>query len=95
MSDLVPAEEIEQIVGIERHETRHYARAVSAEQVVYILHSRKCLAAERDLRECLFSLALDNGIDEYDWSDMEDRPVRVTINSRQRLIPVRRGMRLR
>lgn len=94
MTELVPADEIEQIVGIERHETRHYARAVSEEQTVYILHSRRCRDSGRDLRECPFSVALDTGIDEYDWSDMEDQPVRVTINRSQKLIPVRPGMRL-
>ena len=94
MTDLVPADEIEQIVGIERHPTRHYARAVSAEQIVYILHSQRCKASGRDLRDCLFSQALDTGIDEYDWSDMEDQAVRVTINRRRKLVPVRPGMRL-
>lgn len=93
MSDLVDPDEIEGIVGIERHPTRHYARAVSAEQVVYILHSRACKEGRDDLRDCLFSLALDNGIDEYDWSDMEDQAVRVSINRDRRLIPVRPGMR--
>lgn len=93
MSYLVPADEIERIVGIERHPTRHYARAVSAEQVVYILHSQRCKDSGWDLRGCLFSQALDNGIDEHDWSDMEDQPVRVSINSRHRLIPAQPGMR--
>lgn len=92
MTDLVSSDEIERIVGIERHPTRHYARAVSAEQMVYILHSQRCKDSGRDLRDCLFSLALDNGIDERDWSDMEDRPVRVTINRDQQLVPVRPGM---
>lgn len=94
MSDLVSPDEIEQIVGIQRHATRHYARAVSAEQTVYILHSHKCKDSGRDLRECLFSLALDNGIDEPDWSEWEDQAVRVTINRSRRLIPVVPGMRL-
>ena len=35
MTDLVPADQIEQIVGIQRHPYRHYARAVTAEQTVY------------------------------------------------------------
>lgn len=87
MSDLVDPSEIERIVGMERHPTRHYARAVSAEQTVYILHSAKCRDSRRDLRRCLFSLTLDNGIDERDWSEVEDQPVRVTINRIARLIP--------
>lgn len=93
MSELVNPSEIEQIVGIERHRTRHFARAVSAERAVYILHSELCRTSGRDLRECGFSLALDNGIDERDWFDLEDQPVRVTINRDFRLIPVRAGMR--
>lgn len=73
MSDIVPAEDIERIVGMERHPTEHWGRAVSAEQRVYILHSRECLDSGRDLRECPYSLALDNGIDPFDWT--EDVPV--------------------
>lgn len=94
MSSTVPADEIEQIVGVERHPTRHYARAVSAEQVVYILHSHRCKNRGRDLRKCLFSRALDNGIDDADWHGVEDRPVRVTITRSQRLIPARPGMKV-
>lgn len=94
MSDLVPADQIEQIVGVERHPTRHYARAVSAEQTVYILHSHRCKDRGVDLRECLFAVASGKGIDEDDWSDMEDRPVQVTINRSGRLIPNRPGMKV-
>lgn len=81
MSALVPGDQIEQIVGVERHATRHYVRAVSAEQVVYILHSHECKDSGIDLRECPFSVALDRGIDEYDWSDREDRPVLVRVRN--------------
>lgn len=44
MTERVPADEIENIVGRKRSVKDHYARAVSAEQTVYILHSRECLA---------------------------------------------------
>jgi hypothetical protein len=96
MSERVPADEIERIVGIERHPTRHYARAVSAEQTVYILHSQMCRDIYGDLRECSFSLALDNGIDGGDWSEHEDKQVRVTQVRRGdtiRLAPVVPGLR--
>jgi len=94
VTNVVPADQIEEIVGIRRHPTRHYARAVSAEQIVYILHSQRCKASTPDLRACFFSLALDNGIDEDDWSGMEDQAIRVTITRSQRLIPVRPGMKV-
>jgi hypothetical protein len=94
MTQIVPGAEIEAIVGVQRHPTRHYARAVSDEQMVYILHSALCKASTLDLRECPFSLALDNGIEADDWSDVVDQPVRVTINRDARLIPVVPGMRL-
>lgn len=75
MVSLVPTEDIERIVGVRRHDDEHWARAVSAEQKVYILHSRKCLDSGRDLRECPFSLALDNGILLADWLEDEALPV--------------------
>lgn len=91
MTEIVPASEIEGIVGIRRHATRHYARAVSAEQVVYILHSQRCVDRGRDLRECLFSQALDNGIDLGTWDGLEDQGVLVTITRDQMLVPAVRA----
>ena len=90
MTELVPASEIEQLVGARRHRTRHFARAVSKEQMVYILHSEGCRDSGRDLRECWFSMALDKGIREADWVDHMDQPVRVTIDltGEHLLIPV-------
>lgn len=79
MTDLVPHTEIERIVGASRHESHHYARAVSDEHTVYILHSRQCLTRKPDLRTCRFSQALDLGIDEGIWAGSLDRPVRVTV----------------
>lgn len=86
MSEIVPSDEIEKVVGVQRHPTRHYARAVSDEQIVYILHSQECRDMYDDLRDCPWSLALDRGIDEHDWSDCEDRPVLVRVRD-GRLIP--------
>lgn len=90
MTEVVPADEIEKIVGWPRHDTRHYARAVSAEQKVYILHSQECLDARPDPRACMFSWALDNGIDPKVWDGLEDLPVRVTVWKDKRLRPVER-----
>ena len=81
MSDLVPVDEIETIVGAKRHPIRHIGRAVSAEQQVYmyILHSAACRADHdagvRDLRECPYSRALDAGIDLARWDEYQDMPV--------------------
>lgn len=86
MSERVPADQIEQIVGIQRHPTRHYARAVSAEETMYILHSQECRDAYDDLRDCPWSLALDRGIDLAEWDGYEDRPVLVRVRDR-RLVP--------
>lgn len=88
MSDLVPASEIEEIVGAARHPVHHLARAVSAEQVVYVLHSERCKASGIDLRDCSYSQALDNGIDREAWTDLEDCAVIVTVDL-NRLIPER------
>lgn len=87
MADLVPADQIEQIVGARRHAHQHLGRAASAEQTVYVLHSEKCRDSGIDLRECEWSLALDRGIDLDDWSGHEDRAV-VLAFRRGRLFPV-------
>ena len=84
MTDRVPAEQIEKIVGRKRSDREHYARAVSAEQTVYVLHSRECLALNADLRDCPWSLALDRGIDLDEW--VEDVPLTVYVRS-GRLLP--------
>lgn len=84
----MPASDIERIVGVQRHPTEHWGRAVSAEQRVYILHSQECLDGPFDLRDCEFSLSLDQGIDPAEW--VEDVPVRLAIRSNRRrdwLIP--------
>lgn len=75
MSDLVPAEDIEAIVGQERHKVCHYGRAVSAEETLYILHSHDCKDSGIDLRECEYSTAQDNGIDPARWQGFEDEAV--------------------
>ncbi len=75
MTKLVPPGEIERIVGVRRHRKAHYGRAVTAEQTVYILHSRECRSSQSDLRKCLYSEALDRGIAPGSWRGFEDRPV--------------------
>lgn len=79
MSDLVDPAEIERIIGVRRHPVRHLGRAVSADQIVYLLHSAECLGVGRDLRRCPYSLALDRGVDPDNWSEWEDQPVALKI----------------
>lgn len=88
MTERVPPEDIEKLVGAKRHPTEHIARAVSAEQIVYILHSQQCLDSTPDLTKCAFSYALDLGIDKEDWT--EDVPLVVAVVVRDgitRLLP--------
>jgi len=67
MSEIVNPAEIETIVGVERQPFAHFGRASSDERMFYILHSQACLEIHEDLRNCYFSRALDNGIDEERW----------------------------
>lgn len=89
MSDLVPENQIERIVGAQRHPLRHLARADSKSNTVYVLHSMKCKASGIDLRQCSYSRWLDRGIDLVDWYDWEDRPVVLGVNREGRLVPLR------
>ncbi len=87
MTDLVPTDQIERIVGARRHPHQHLGRAVSAEQTVYILHSEACRDSGIDLRDCAYSKALDNGIDMDWWHQHQDQAV-VLAPSHSRLIPL-------
>ena len=86
MTELVDQSRIEEIVGHKRHARAHFARAVSEEQTVYILHSQLCLEDYPDLRDCPYSLALDNGIDIDRWPLDSAQPVGIYD---QRLEPIR------
>ena len=92
MTNLVPTDQIEAIVGARRHADRHIARADTAEQMVYILHSHECRDSGIDLRDCEFSIALDAGINPPQWrtAEAEDIPVYVEV-LRGRLVPVGRA----
>ncbi len=87
MTDLVPTDQIERIVGARRHPHQHLGRAVSAEQTVYILHSEACRDSGIDLRDCAYSKALDNGIDMDWWHQHQDQAV-VLAPFHSRLIPL-------
>lgn len=88
MSEIVPAAEIERIVGAKRHATEHLGRAIEAEQTIYILHSQECKDSGIDLRDCDYSLALDAGINEANWvsARAEGCPVRLMVHA-GRLVP--------
>jgi hypothetical protein len=75
MSNLVPADQIERLVGAKRHALAHLGRAVSAEQTIYVLHSQACKDSGIDLRFCGYSRALDRGIDQGDWEGHQDSAV--------------------
>lgn len=59
MSSLVPANQIEQLVGARRHPLYHFICGRSADGLAYILHPDECRAMWDDLRDCPWSLALD------------------------------------
>ncbi|WP_032377444.1 hypothetical protein [Rhodococcoides fascians] len=90
MSEIVPADDIEKIVGAPRARNLHLGRAVSEDQRVYILHSQKCIDSGRDVRECPFSVAMDNGIDvDYWWLGCEDIAVVLGVRG-PHLVPIRK-----
>lgn len=90
MSEHVPTQDITRIVGIDRHPTVHYGRAMSSDQTMYVLHSQQCLDSGIDLRYCDFSSALDLGISigyrGAPWEGFEDTPVPLALWN-GRLIP--------
>lgn len=78
MTTLVPRKLIEETVGTRRQNKLHVGRMNSKENAFYILHSKECLESGIDLRDCEYSVALDNGI--KDWDGWEDNPHFITIS---------------
>lgn len=88
MSDLVSPSVIEEIVGVPRHESEHYGRAVTAEETFYVLHSHECLQEYAELRDCPYSLALDaQGVPSKYWQLSLDTPVPLRIAPDGALVP--------
>lgn len=78
MANLVPSHLIEDIVGVKRHPDHHIGRAVSSEEMMYILHSRQCFS--EDMLNCEFTWALDRGIEMSKWGHHLDIPVKLEID---------------
>lgn len=62
MTDLVDPDEIEGIIGFPRHGRLHLAIHDTGGGEVYVMHSQACVDSGIDLRDCEFSLALDDGV---------------------------------
>ena len=92
VTNIVPANQIEEIVGRKRHRRAHFGRAVRDGMMLYILHSQNCLEDTPDLRDCPFSLAADRGISLDAWKDSMDKPVHLMIRH-GKLRPVLIGLR--
>jgi|GEM_PF-1473118 len=87
MNDLVDPNQIELIVGARRHSVKHLGRVVTATQTTYILHSQLCLQRGEDLRECVFSRAMDEGFDLAEFEAFTDRPIVMAVDSQGVLCP--------
>lgn len=59
MTNIVPSEDIESIVGTFRRRYTHIGYADSNTGTFYILHSEICKETCPDLRDCDYSVALD------------------------------------
>lgn len=88
MTEIVPADEIEKIVGVKRSFV-HIAKAYSSNQLIYILHSHLCRETIKDLRNCVFSKSLFyKGINQDIWADYQDISVPVTLDEEGELVPL-------
>jgi hypothetical protein len=56
------------------------------------MHSKECKESGIDLRDCEYSLALDDGIDLCEWDGWEDKPVVLHIDEDTgRLVPLKQA----
>lgn len=84
MTEKVDPQRIEQLVGARRHPAQHRGRWDTSAGQIYILHSGYCLMAFKDLRQCPYSIALDELVRDWSegsrWDDYPDRPVALYIS---------------
>lgn len=79
MTECVTWEQMQEVFGIPRLDHVHVAKAVSDEQVLYILHSQDCLDRTEDLRTCPYAEAQNQGVDEAAWEPYLDKIVVVAL----------------
>lgn len=80
MSGKVSAERIAEVFGIERFPFEHAVRVLHSERMVYVLHSQHCVETHPDLRECRYSKAMDEGINEDLWAPFMEKIVIATVD---------------
>lgn len=85
---VVPSDEIEEIVGCLRFKDKHVGYVMSSRKTVYVMHSHYCRDSNVDLRQCKYSLAIEDGIDEEVWSGHMDKPMFVEVEDNT-LVPAR------
>jgi hypothetical protein len=79
--------EIEAVVGVARHATKHFARAVDEE--IYVLHSRECLdhlaTYTSNLNDCEVARRTREHVEASLLRRLQDNPTAVQIDERGRL----------
>ena len=85
MTALEDPDTIEAKVGAKRSKSKHLARFVSEDERIYLMHSAQCVEITSDLRECAFSLALD----QSDESLVTTRSKHLALSRGRRLKPIR------
>lgn len=70
----IPAEIVEQKVGVTRHPFLHYAIAIADDEEMMVLHSQECVDNKTTMA-CPFTLALHNGLCDGAWAGHMDVPV--------------------
>lgn len=83
----VPASEVEHRVGVRRWQLWHVGRYNRmADGTMTILHSQQCRDELDDLRDCVYSQALENRLDWDTWTGWAEQPVLLDIRG-GRLVP--------
>jgi len=81
MAEKMTPEDVDRVFssrGVNRHTNVHVAIALSEDQTVYVLHSKKCLERTGGRFDCEFTDALQWGIEVDDW--VEDVPLVCVVN---------------
>lgn len=80
--------DIERIVGAPRASRVHIGHAITAESMLYVMHSQECLDSGIVHTDCIYAQALDREINPEAWIGFANQPVVLRVWD-GRLIPDR------
>ena len=80
MVNIIPPDEIEELVGSARLFDKHVGRVITAERRFVLMHSEQCLQEYDDLRDCPYSQSMQSNFYSGRWESHRDEAMLVELD---------------